>query len=202
MNKTLLSTAIAMALGVSAQAWANPTNNADTFDNNGDAVQTATSNSDQNAQTGAAANEYSHAYQNSYNPVSNSNNTSSFNTSSIKATTELNGSVYDNRVRDIGNNAYGGERGGDGGMGGNGGNQEGYSKAYGANGGDGGSGYAKAYGGDTFAGDAGNGGVFDASNSIDGSLSNGAGIITVSQNSGMNSLTQQGITVQANLTVQ
>ena len=48
----------------------------------------------------------------------------------------------------------------------------------------------------------GNAGTFDASNSINGSLSNGAGIITVSQNSGMNSLTQQGITVQANLTVQ
>ncbi|MBU1394872.1 MAG: hypothetical protein KKE84_01855, partial [Gammaproteobacteria bacterium] len=57
-------------------------------------------------------------------------------------------------------------------------------------------------GGNSGASHGGNAGVFDASNSIDGSLSNGAGIITVSQNSGMNSLTQQGITVQANLTVQ
>ncbi|MGB9130703.1 MAG: hypothetical protein WCB97_13745, partial [Thiobacillus sp.] len=54
-------------------------------------------------------------------------------------------------------------------------------------------------GGDSHGGNA---GVFDASNSISGSLSNGAGIITVSQNSGMNSLIQQGVTVQANLTVQ
>ncbi|PKO73695.1 MAG: hypothetical protein CVU23_01345, partial [Betaproteobacteria bacterium HGW-Betaproteobacteria-17] len=82
MNKTLLSTAIAMALGVSAQAWANPSND-NAADTNDSVTQTATSNSDQNAQTGAAANEYSHAYQNSYNPVSDSNNTSSFNTSSI-----------------------------------------------------------------------------------------------------------------------
>ncbi len=54
-------------------------------------------------------------------------------------------------------------------------------------------------GGDALGGNA---GTFNASNSIDGSLSNSAGIVTISQNSGMNSLTQQGITVQANLTVQ
>lgn len=62
MNKSLLSTAIALAFGLSAQAWANPTNNADTFDNNGDASQTATADSNQSGQSGAAANENSDAY--------------------------------------------------------------------------------------------------------------------------------------------
>jgi len=33
------------------------------------------------------------------------------------------------------------------------------------------------------------------------SLTNGAGILTVAQNSGANGLIQQGVTVQANLTV-
>jgi hypothetical protein len=47
----------------------------------------------------------------------------------------------------------------------------------------------------------GNAGTFDASNSISGSLSNSAGIVTVSQNTGANALTQIGVTVQANLQV-
>jgi len=67
MNKTLLSTAIAMALGLSAQAWANPTNNATKFDNDGDASQTATADSNQSGQSGAAANEYSQAYKDTKN---------------------------------------------------------------------------------------------------------------------------------------
>jgi hypothetical protein len=54
-------------------------------------------------------------------------------------------------------------------------------------------------GGDSTGGNA---GIYDASNSIDGSLTNGAGIISVSQNTGANALTQIGVTVQANLTVQ
>ncbi|KVW97122.1 hypothetical protein ABW22_04670, partial [Thiobacillus denitrificans] len=82
--------------------------------------------------------------------------------------------------------------GGDGGLGGSA-SSSAMASATTGNGGVGGN------GGDSLGGNA---GTFDASNSIDGSLSNGAGIITVSQNSGMNSLTQQGITVQANLTVQ
>jgi hypothetical protein len=54
-------------------------------------------------------------------------------------------------------------------------------------------------GGDSMGGNA---GTFDASNNMTGSLSNGAGIISVSQNTGANALTQIGVTVQANLTVQ
>jgi hypothetical protein len=46
-----------------------------------------------------------------------------------------------------------------------------------------------------------NAGTFNASNNITGSLTNGAGIITVSQNTGANSLIQIGVTVQANLSV-
>lgn len=53
-------------------------------------------------------------------------------------------------------------------------------------------------GGDSTGGNA---GTFDASNTIGSSLTNGAGIISVSQNTGANALTQIGVTVQANLSV-
>jgi len=48
----------------------------------------------------------------------------------------------------------------------------------------------------------GNAGDFNVSNNMSGSLTNGAGIISASQNTGINALTQIGVTVQANLTVQ
>lgn len=54
-------------------------------------------------------------------------------------------------------------------------------------------------GGDSLGGNA---GTYDASNSMASSVTNGAGIISVSQNTGANALTQIGVTVQANLTVQ
>ena len=68
MNKTLLSTAIAMALGVSAQAWANPvTTNSSPTGELGSVSQTATAESEQKKISGAAANEYSTATQDSNN---------------------------------------------------------------------------------------------------------------------------------------
>ncbi|MBU1397132.1 MAG: hypothetical protein KKE84_13475, partial [Gammaproteobacteria bacterium] len=125
MNKSLLSTAIALAFSASFPAMANPVNTSNNDDNTDVQVtQTATAESDQSTQSGAAANEYSDAFQNSYNPVSNSNNTSSFNSSSIEATTTLDGAVHDNVVRDIGNHAQGGSSTGDAGDGGNGGNSD------------------------------------------------------------------------------
>jgi hypothetical protein len=54
-------------------------------------------------------------------------------------------------------------------------------------------------GGDSTGGNA---GTFDASNNMTSSVTNGAGIISLSQNTGANALTQIGVTVQANLTVQ
>lgn len=59
---------------------------------------------------------------------------------------------------------------------------------YGGYGGAGGANYADA-------------GTFDMSNHMDGSANTAAGIMVVAQNSGASSLIQQGITVQANLTV-
>jgi hypothetical protein len=53
-------------------------------------------------------------------------------------------------------------------------------------------------GGDSLGGNAGS---FDASNNMTSSVTNGAGIISLSQNTGANALTQIGVTVQANLTV-
>jgi hypothetical protein len=53
-------------------------------------------------------------------------------------------------------------------------------------------------GGDAMGGNA---GTFDASNNMTNSVTNGAGIISLSQNTGANALTQIGVTVQANLTV-
>jgi hypothetical protein len=47
----------------------------------------------------------------------------------------------------------------------------------------------------------GNAGTYDASNNMTSSVTNGAGIISLSQNTGANALTQIGVTVQANLTV-
>ena len=43
--------------------------------------------------------------------------------------------------------------------------------------------------------------TFNMSNSIANSFTNGAGIIVSSQNSGMSSLVQQSVNVQANLNV-
>nr|HQU90226.1 hypothetical protein [Denitromonas sp.] len=44
-------------------------------------------------------------------------------------------------------------------------------------------------------------GTFDMSNAISSSFTNGAGIVVSSQNSGMSSLVQQSVNVQANLNV-
>ncbi|MGH8154295.1 MAG: hypothetical protein ACREP0_03530 [Rhodanobacteraceae bacterium] len=46
-----------------------------------------------------------------------------------------------------------------------------------------------------------NAGTFDMSNSMNGTAVSAAGITTMAQNSGAASLIQQGVTVQANLTV-
>jgi hypothetical protein len=54
-------------------------------------------------------------------------------------------------------------------------------------------------GGDSLGGNA---GTYNASNNMTSSVTNGAGIISLSQNTGANALTQIGVTVQANLTVQ
>ncbi len=62
-----------------------------------------------------------------------------------------------------------------------------------------GNGASGGNGGSAFGGNA---GVFNASNTISGgSLANSAGITTVSQNTGANALIQQGVTVQANMTL-
>ena len=60
MNKTLLSTAIALAFGAASPTWANPTNTNDA-DSNGSIAQTAAVSPNQSSQTGAAANENSTA---------------------------------------------------------------------------------------------------------------------------------------------
>jgi hypothetical protein len=61
-----------------------------------------------------------------------------------------------------------------------------------------GNGAAGGTGGNANGGDAGS---YNASNTIASGFSNAAGISVVSQNTGANALTQQGVTVQANLTI-
>ena len=61
-----------------------------------------------------------------------------------------------------------------------------------------GNGATGGVGGNANGGDA---GTYNASNTIGSGFSNAAGISVVSQNTGANAYTQQGITVQANLTV-
>jgi hypothetical protein len=46
-----------------------------------------------------------------------------------------------------------------------------------------------------------NAGTFDMSNSIQNAFTNGAGITVASQNSGISSLIQQSVNVQANLSL-
>ena len=77
------------------------------------------------------------------------------------------------------------------------------------NGGRGGDGAGGAASGGDGAGGAGgsggtswaHGGAFDMSNSMDGSANAAAGVMVMAQNSGASSLIQQGVTVQANLSV-
>jgi hypothetical protein len=59
-----------------------------------------------------------------------------------------------------------------------------------------GNGSSGGAGGSANGGDA---GVYNASNTISGGFTNTSGITVLSQNTGANSLVQQGVTVQANI---
>ncbi|MGA7949541.1 MAG: hypothetical protein WCA45_05180, partial [Thiobacillaceae bacterium] len=61
-----------------------------------------------------------------------------------------------------------------------------------------GNGAAGGNGGNSMGGNA---GTYDASNQLNNSINSTSGIVTVSQNTGANALTQIGTTVQANLTI-
>src|SRR5262245_48060682 len=78
MNKTLLASAIALALGASTAVCANPTNSSKT--SGAPLTQTAPATSDQSATTGAAANEGSLAVQ--VNKPDSSDNSNQRNDSS------------------------------------------------------------------------------------------------------------------------
>jgi hypothetical protein len=92
------------------------------------------------------------------------------------------------------------------------GGDSGEASAWAGDGGDGGMGHGgDAWGGDAHAGAGGQGGDgghvmadaghFDMSNAMSGSANAAAGIMVTAQNTGAAALIQQGITVQANLTV-
>lgn len=147
-----------------------------------------------------------------------------FNVTTAVASSVLKGSVSHNAIQNIGNWAQNngsaaGARGGSGGAGGSGGsggsagggaddggyNHKGGSGSGGSSGtgGDGGNGGNAAAGGS-----GGNGGLntvsagtFNMSNTMSGVGQSAAGILVANQNSGLSSMVQQSVNVQANLAV-
>ena len=172
IRRALIASAVLVGLGVTGQAWAQASN-----DNNARrGVQTAidddSDNSDNSNHGRARASDYGSAAANN-SSTATSSFSNSFNSSKAIAETRLDGYVTDIRIRDIGNvaNNWGDADGGHGGAGGSGG---------------------------SVSNDA---GAFNMSSNMTNVGQSAAGIMTVAQNSGFASLIQQGVTVQANLTV-
>ena len=138
--------------------------------------------------------------------------TNSFNPVNAVATAKLSGAVSNVSVQQLGNQATANGSGGAGGNanGGTGGTAVGSSGASGTGGKGGsstmGAGYnadAGAGGGVGAVGAAGTGGTANAGtlnlyNSLSSTAQSAAGIVMISQNSGVGALTQQSVTVQAN----
>ena len=228
LRHSLIATAMLAALGFAGQAAAA---NSTALSFLGDSTATATddySGNDRNNSGAAAALGAASAAANNNSAVSSST-TDSFNRSAVVANTVLRGAVTGNSQDGIGNlalqsaSANGGSAGA-GGSGAGGGLSASQSSSAGgeaaslalggtalatANGGgssSGSTGLGNAAGGD--GGDGGDGGInansagsFDMSANMSAVANTAAGIIVVAQNSGFSSLIQQGVTVQANLSV-